>query len=75
LICDEIHHAIYGKVYHGIVLQRFRTTDVWQMIFEECAIKAMRWDGIRRGSARNQAENPEDEISAMQHLKRNLDVT
>jgi len=75
LICDEIHHAIYGKVYHGIVLQRSRPTDVWLQTIEECAIKAMRWDAIRDGLARNQAENPKDEISAMQHLKQHLNDT
>jgi len=78
LICDEIRKAIYGKVYRGIVLRRStptNTTDDWQMTNQDCAIKAMPWDEIRRGRARNQAENPEDEISAMQHLKQHLDNT
>jgi len=75
LIWDEIRNAIYGKVYHGIVLRRSTPTDVWEMTNQDCAIKAMTWDEIRRGIARNQAENPEDEISAMQHLKRHLGDT
>jgi len=31
LISDEIHDAIYGKVYHGKILRRSDSTEVWQM--------------------------------------------
>lgn len=74
-MCEVIHNAIYGKVYHGIVLRRSSSTDVWHMTNEECAIKAMTWDQIRAGRERHLIENPQDEISAMQHLKRRLDDT
>jgi len=75
LICDAIHDAIYGKVYHGNLLRRSSSTEVWQMMIEECAIKAMTWDSIRRGRNQQKAENPEGEISAMQLIKRHLDST
>jgi len=75
LMCEVIHEAIYGKVYHGIILRRSSSTDVWHMTNEECAIKAMTWDQIRAGRERHLIENPQDEISAMQHLKRRLDDT
>lgn len=68
LICDEIHNAIYGSVYHGIVLERSSPDDVWQMTTEDCAIKSMFWSQVRRGRLRHMAENPQDEISAMQHI-------
>jgi len=74
LICERRSDAIYGKVYHGIVLRRSSPTDsVWQMTTSECAIKAMTWERIRKGVGDNQTENPQDEIAAMQHLMRHLD--
>jgi len=74
LICDELSDAIYGKVYHGIVLRRSSPTDnIWQMTTDECAIKAMTWEGIIKGCNQNQTENPRNEIAAMQHLMRQFD--
>jgi len=75
LICDEIHDAIYGKVYHGIILRRSSSTEVWQMTIDECAIKAMTWDSIRIGRNQQKSEDPEGEIAAMQHIKRHFDGT
>jgi len=72
LICDERSDAIYGKVYHGIVLRRSSLDNVWQMTADECAIKAMTWERIRKGFNNKQTENPQDEIAAMQHLMRHL---
>ena len=68
LICDEIHDAIYGKVYHGIVLHRSSPSDVWQMTLEQCAIKEMSWEKIKKGREHFWVENPQDEIAAMQHV-------
>jgi len=68
LICDRIRHAIYGQVYDGIVLYRSSPDDVWQMTSEKCAIKEMIWEKINEGRRHDCAENPRDEIAAMQHV-------
>jgi len=73
LIFENVHNAIYGRVYRGKVLLKCPIDNVWQMTTDECAIKAMTWEGIRRGRELNQAENPQDEIAAMQHLMQHLD--
>jgi len=71
LIFEFLSLAIHGRVYIGKVLRRSRPDDDWHMTTELCAIKAMEWTSIRDGQ--HLAENPRDEIAAMQHVKEFLD--
>jgi len=73
LIKEVIRDAIFGKVIHGTVLKRSGENDVWTETTEECAIKEMPWEQIREGRGEQRAENPQEEIAAMQHLKRCYD--
>lgn len=70
LMQNVIHDAIYGRVIRGTVLWRRSANDVWIETKKQCAIKLMSWNNIRDGRDCNRAENPQDEIAAMQHLMR-----
>lgn len=67
-----LRKAIYGRVCHGSVLRRApvgETTYEWVMTEEECAVKELSWGIIRKGRSRRMAENPLQEIAAMQYLQ------
>jgi len=68
LICDELRDAIFGTVYHGIVL-RSSPAGGWHKTSEECAIKKMEWTRIRQRNGTNCQENPKQEMAVMQYLK------
>lgn len=70
LMHEDIRDAIHGRVIRGTVLRRSNPDDVWTETTEQCAIKEMSWGSIRNGRDRQMAENPEDEIAAMQHFMR-----
>lgn len=77
-----LREAIYGRVRYGIVLRRRPPSPVvtpgqpvpqWEITDEKCAVKEMSWNHIRREKGRL-AEDPIKEVSAMQHLRRHLEM-
>ena len=68
-----LRNAIYGRVCHGSVLKRAPTGETnyeWVLTEEDCAVKELSWEFIRKGRDRRLAENPLQEIAAMQYLQR-----
>jgi len=70
LICEELKGAIFGTIYHGIVLRRSPIDGVWQRTTEECAIKKMKWESIKSIRDTNCQEDPKQEIAVMQYLEK-----
>lgn len=65
-----IRDAIYGRVLYGVVLKKRRMREAeWVVTEEQCAIKEMSWQHIRRERDRL-AEDPIKEVGAMQFLMR-----
>lgn len=69
-----LRDAIYGKVKYAVVLKRIDPNNVppnqvveWEVTNEACAIKEQSWQQIRRDRHRF-AENPLQEVAAMQYL-------
>ena len=66
----RIRDAIYGRVLYGVVLRKRRVREAeWIVTDEQCAIKEMSWQHIRKERDRL-AEDPIKEVSAMQYLMR-----
>lgn len=71
-----IRGAIYGRVWYGVILRRCQnnvtTPDgdevIWEVTDRRCAIKEYSQRSIRDNFG--SAENPSNEISAMQHLSK-----
>ena len=66
----QIREAIYGNVWLARVLQR-STNNRWQVTPQQCAIKELNWQQIRRERHRL-AEDPLQELAAMQYLRKTL---
>ena len=65
-----IRDAIYGRVLYGVVLTKRRMREAeWVVTEEQCAIKEMSWQHIRKERDRL-AEDPIKEVGAMQFLMR-----
>lgn len=65
-----IRDAIYGRVLYGVVLTKRRMREAeWVVTDEQCAIKEMSWQHIRKERDRL-AEDPIKEVGAMQFLMR-----
>jgi hypothetical protein len=65
-----IREAIYGRVLYAVVLKRRRVREAeWIVTEEQCAIKEMSWQHIRKERDRL-AEDPIKEVGAMQFLMR-----
>jgi hypothetical protein len=65
-----IRDAIYGRVLYGVVLMKRRMREAeWVVTEEQCAIKEMSWQHIRKERDRL-AEDPIKEVGAMQFLMR-----
>jgi len=69
LLLRTLSDAIHGRVWYGRVLTRNSPQEEWRMTAEECAIKEMSWESIRRGRENQLAEDPQIEISVMRYLK------
>lgn len=65
-----IREAIYGRVLYAVVLKKRqqRGGADWEVTTEQCAIKEMSWQHIRKQRDKL-AEDPIKEVSAMQFLK------
>eukprot|EP00545_Synedropsis_sp_CCMP1620_P007250 CAMPEP_0119031038 /NCGR_PEP_ID=MMETSP1176-20130426/41337_1 /TAXON_ID=265551 /ORGANISM="Synedropsis recta cf, Strain CCMP1620" /LENGTH=439 /DNA_ID=CAMNT_0006987421 /DNA_START=112 /DNA_END=1428 /DNA_ORIENTATION=- len=63
-----IREAIYGRVLYAVVLTK-RNGAEWVVTDEQCAIKEMSWQHIRKERDRL-AEDPIKEVASMQFLKR-----
>ena len=63
-----LREAIYGRVLFGIVLKKNAATGVWRVTEEQCAIKEMSWQHIRKERGRL-AEDPIKEVSAMEYIR------
>ena len=63
-----IREAIYGRVLYAVVLKKRQRGADWEVTTEQCAIKEMSWQHIRKERDRL-AEDPIKEVSAMQFLK------
>ena len=79
LLIRRLQEAIYGHVWSGIVLRRGtqqtiteggveRTRQIWEQTVQWCAVKEMGLHQIME--ERGSAENPYQEVSAMQYLQR-----
>jgi len=78
LLIRSLREAIYGQVWSGIVLRRStqtiteggveRTRQIWEQTDQQCAVKEMGLHQIME--ERGSAENPYQEVSAMQYLQR-----
>jgi hypothetical protein len=65
-----IREAIYGRVLYAVVLKKKRVREAeWVVTEEQCAVKEMSWQHIRKERDRL-AEDPIKEVSSMQFLKR-----
>jgi hypothetical protein len=65
-----IREAIYGRVLYAIVLKKKRVREAeWVVTTEQCAIKEMAWQHIRKERDRL-AEDPIKEVGSMQYLMR-----
>jgi hypothetical protein len=65
-----IRDAIYGRVLYAVVLKKRRVREAeWVVTDEQCAIKEMSWQHIRKERNRL-AEDPIKEVGAMQFLMR-----
>jgi serine/threonine protein kinase len=69
-----IREAIYGRVLYAVVLKKRKRGADWEVTTEQCAIKEMSWQHIRKERDRL-AEDPIKEVSAMQFLKKWHEVT
>lgn len=66
-----IREAIYGRVLIARVIKR-RSPNLWELTDETIAVKEMSWQHIRRERHRL-AEDPIQEVAALQYLKTNFD--
>ena len=73
-----VREAIYGNVLMAVVLRKRRSTpDInaeWEVTEQRCAVKEMSWQHIRK-ERDHLAEDPIQEVAAMQYLKRWHDFT
>ena len=69
-----IREAIYGRVLYAVVLKKRKRGADWEVTTEQCAIKEMSWQHIRKERDRL-AEDPIKEVSAMQFLKKWHEIT
>ena len=63
-----IREAIYGRVMYAVVLKKRKRGADWEVTTEQCAIKEMSWQHIKK-ERDLLAEDPIKEVSAMQFLK------
>lgn len=67
----KLRGAIYGRVCYAVVLHKAENSEDYEWIVtqESCAVKELSWKKVKSG-IRQLAENPLQEIAAMQYLQR-----
>ena len=63
-----VREAIYGRVLLAVILKKAPSENVWRVSNQQCAVKELEWQHIRRERDRL-AEDPVKEVSAMQYFQ------